>query len=75
VVLLARNFFIAWISQNVQYGFDVKIEELRTELRKNEERFKSELRDKEAEIATLRNSVLSGSANRQNFWAKGDLRL
>jgi len=43
----------------------VRLEELRAELRKNEERFKSDLREKEAEISTLRNSVLSGSATRQ----------
>jgi hypothetical protein len=43
----------------------VKLEELRAELRKNEERVKSDLRDKEDEISTLRKSVLSGSAGRQ----------
>jgi hypothetical protein len=38
---------------------------LRAELRKNEESFKSDLRDKEAEISTLRTNILSGSAGRQ----------
>jgi len=46
------------------------MEELRAELRKNEERFKSELRDKEAEIAALRNSILAGSVSRQSLLDK-----
>jgi hypothetical protein len=64
-VFLARNWLLAWISKGVQHHFDAKLEELRAELRKNEELFKSDLRDKEAEISTLRNTVLSGSAGRQ----------
>jgi len=39
-------------------------------VRKSEERFKSDLRDKEGEIATLRSSVLAGSANRQGLLDK-----
>jgi hypothetical protein len=64
-IFVGRNWLVAWISKGVQHQFDVKLEELRAELRKNEESFKSDLRDKEAEIATLRDSVLSGSAGRQ----------
>jgi hypothetical protein len=60
-----RNWLVAWISKGVQHRFDVRLEELRAELRKNEERVKSDLRNKEDEISTLRNSVLSGSAGRQ----------
>ncbi len=67
---VARNWLVAWISKGVEYRFDVKLEELRAELRKKEERLKSELRDREAEIATLRNSVLSGSASRQSLLDK-----
>ena len=52
-VYAGRNWLVAWISKGVQHGFDVKIEELRAELRKNEERYKSELRDREAETETL----------------------
>jgi hypothetical protein len=69
-VFLARNWLLAWISKGVQHRFDVKLEELRAELRKNEEGFKSDLRDKEAEISTLRNTVLSGSASRQGLLDK-----
>jgi hypothetical protein len=64
-IFLARNWLVAWISNSVQHRFNVKIEELRAELRKSEEGFKSDLRDKEAEISALRNSVLGGSASRQ----------
>jgi hypothetical protein len=52
--LLARNWVKARIEKGVQHRFDVKIEAVRAELRKSEESFKSDLRDKEAEIATLR---------------------
>jgi hypothetical protein len=62
---IARNWIKARIEKGVQHRFDVKIEEVRADLRKSEETLKSELRDKEAEIATLRNSVLAGSASRQ----------
>jgi hypothetical protein len=64
-IFVARNWFKARIEKGVQHHFDVQIEDVRAELRKSEERFKSELRDKEAEIATLRNTVLAGSASRQ----------
>jgi len=64
-IFVARNWLVAWISNSVQHRFNVEIEELRAELRKNEESFKSDLRDKEAEISTLRTNILSGSAGRQ----------
>ena len=71
IVLFAlRNFIVAWISKRVQYGFDTKIEELRTRLRTSEEQFKSDLREREAEITALRNNILSGSAGRQTLLDK-----
>jgi hypothetical protein len=69
-IFVARNWVVAWITKGVQHRFDVKIEEVRAELRKNEERFKSDLRDKESEISALRASVLSGSAGRQSLLDK-----
>jgi hypothetical protein len=45
--------------------FNEQIERVRSELRRNEEQFKADLQGKEAQISALRNSVLSGSANRQ----------
>ena len=53
-----------------QKVFDRQIEEVRAELRNSEERFKSGLRDRETEIATLRNSLLAGSAIRQALFDK-----
>lgn len=65
VGFIARHWIVATISKSVQHHFDRKLEEVRADLRKTEERFKSDLRDREAEIAGLRNAVLSGSAGRQ----------
>jgi hypothetical protein len=61
----ARHRILAHITNSVQHGFNVELEKVRTELRASEERLKSELRDKEAEISSLRANVLSGSASRQ----------
>jgi hypothetical protein len=48
-----------WITKGVQHKFDVKLENLR-----------SALREKEVEIGTLRNTVLSGSVSRQTLLDK-----
>ena len=64
-VFVARNWIKAGIEKSVQHGFDAKIETLRTELRKSEETFKSDLRSKESQISALRDGVLSGRAQRQ----------
>jgi hypothetical protein len=64
-IFLGRNWLKARIEKGIQHHFDLAIEEVRTEFRKSEERFKSDLRDKESEIATLRSNVLAGSAGRQ----------
>lgn len=65
VIFISRNWIIARLSKGVQHHFDRKIEELRADLRKSEEQYKSGLRDSEAKMAALRDSVLSGSAGRQ----------
>lgn len=70
VIFVGRNWLLARISKGVQHHFDLKLEEIRAELRKSEESFKSDLRDKENEIATLRSAVLAGSANRQSHLDK-----
>jgi hypothetical protein len=64
-IFLAKNWLVAWISNSVQHSFNLEMEELRAAFRASEERLKSDLRNKEDEISTLRNSVLSGSAGRQ----------
>jgi hypothetical protein len=45
-----RNWLKAWIERGVQFSFDTKLENIRADLRDSEERLKSELRTKEAEI-------------------------
>lgn len=69
-IFLARNWFKARIEKGVQHHFDVQIEAVRTDLRKSEERVKSDLRDKEAEITSLRQNILAGSAGRQSLLDK-----
>ncbi|MGA8583935.1 MAG: hypothetical protein WB715_08875 [Roseiarcus sp.] len=60
-----RTLIVGWITKGVEHDFNVKLENLRATLKTSEERLKSDLREKEAEIGTLRSSVLSGSAGRQ----------
>ncbi|GMO94526.1 hypothetical protein [Bradyrhizobium ottawaense] len=64
-IFIARNWLRARLEKGVQHGFDRKIEQMRAELRQSEERLKSGLRDRETEIASLRSTLLSGSAGRQ----------
>lgn len=66
-LFLGKNWIKASVENSVQHKFDTKIETLRTELRKNEAEFKSELRTKETQISALRDGVLSGRANRQSL--------
>jgi hypothetical protein len=64
-IFVGRNWLKARIEKGVQYHFDRQLEEIRAEFRSSEERLKSSLRDRESEIATLRSTVLAGSAGRQ----------
>src|SRR5262249_35351847 len=65
ILYFSRAWLIEQIKASVQHKFNEQLEELRSDLRKNEEKFKADLQSKEAEIAAFRTSVLSGSANRQ----------
>jgi hypothetical protein len=69
-VFVGRNWLKARIEKGVQHHFDRQIEGVRAELRQNEERLKSDLRDRESEISALRNTVLDGSASRQSMLDK-----
>ena len=62
---LGRNLIAARLTRSVQHEFDTKLESLRTELRKNEELFKADLKTKEAEIAVLRSGAMTAMASRQ----------
>ena len=64
-LFFSRQWLVARIEKGVQHGFDSRLEAIRAELRASEERLKSTLRDRENEIALLRNTVLAGSASRQ----------
>lgn len=69
-IFAGRNWIKARIEKGVQHRFDHRLEEIRAEFRASEERLKSNLRDRESEIATLRNTVLVGSAGRQSLLDK-----
>lgn len=62
---LGRNLIRARLTKSVEYEFNEKLEQVRTQLRESEERLKAELRAKEAEIAALRGGALSALASRQ----------
>jgi hypothetical protein len=64
-VFVGRNWLKARIERSVQHTFDQKMENIRADLRASEERLKSELRTKEAEISALRDGILSGRSQRQ----------
>lgn len=61
IFLIAHFVFTRWTEGRIKYSFDKKIEQLRNELRTNEEQFKSDLRTKEAEIAASGRSVKRAS--------------
>ncbi len=69
-LFFGRQWLVARIEKGVQHGFDSRLEAIRAELRASEERLKSTLRDRENEIALLRNTVLAGSASRQSLLDK-----
>jgi hypothetical protein len=64
-LFLGRNWLKARIERGVQYRFDEKLERLRSELRSSEESFRKALQEREVEISTLRENVLSGASNRR----------
>lgn len=67
IIFAGKTWIKNNIEQSVRHNFDQKIEEFRTDLRRNEEKFKSELRSKEASIAALRDGVLNGVGHRQSI--------
>ncbi|MGK7058056.1 hypothetical protein AB4853_16465 [Bradyrhizobium sp. 1050_B9_N1_2] len=69
-IFVGRNWLKARIERGVQFSFDNKLETVRMQMRKNEEAFKADLRNKEGEISLLRSSVLNGSASRQSLLDK-----
>lgn len=62
---LGKGLIVTRLKATVQHEFDLKLEELRAELRRSEESFKAVLRSKEMDIAALRGGALTAMANRQ----------
>ena len=60
----ARTWLKAFIERRVQFGMESQLEGVRGEIRKSEERVKSDLRSREAELASLREGVMGGRAAR-----------
>lgn len=65
VLWLCRNLIITRLTKSVEFEFNFKLEQLRTELREKEERLKADLRLKETEIASLRSGAMTAMASRQ----------
>ncbi len=62
---LGRELISTRLTKSVQHEFDKKIEAVKATLRESEERFKAQLREKEAEISALRSGALTVLASRQ----------
>lgn len=62
---LGRELISNRLTKSVQHDFDRKLELIRADLRASEERFKAQLREKEAEINALRSGTLTVLASRQ----------
>ena len=62
---LLRSVISTRLAKSVQHEFDSKLEALRTNLHKNEESFKADLRAKETQIEALRSTAMAGLAHRQ----------
>lgn len=65
VLWLGRNLIATRLTKSVEHEFNARLESLRSEIRKNEELFKADLRSKETEIATLRGGAITAMASRQ----------
>lgn len=61
----SRNLIITRLTNSVRHEYDQKIENLKAELRRNEEILKADLSAKASQIEALRNGVLSGLTTRQ----------
>ncbi len=66
-LFVGRNWLRSHIERSVQFGFDQKLEAIRSDLRTAEESFRSGIRSREAEIASLRDRVFSARANRTSL--------
>jgi hypothetical protein len=63
--VIVGTYYKAKVEKGIQHNFDQKLEELRAQLRRDEEQLKADLRTRDDEIAALRSGALSGMASRQ----------
>ena len=64
-IWLGRNLILTRLQRSVGHELDVKLEGIRSNLRESEERLRSELRAKEAEISLLKSGAMSALGDRQ----------
>ena len=62
---LFRNLIAARLTKSVEHEFNQKLEGIRSQFRDSEERLKSRIRAREAEVAALRTGALATMASRQ----------
>jgi len=75
LVFLFRNVLIARLNASVAHEFNQKLEGLRSELRKSEAEYNSELRKKELQIEAIRSAALSGALQRNSSQKMGTEEL
>jgi hypothetical protein len=63
--VIVGKYYKAKVEKGIQHNFDQKLEELRAQLRRDEEELKADLRSRDDEIAALRSGALSGMVSRQ----------
>ena len=63
--VIVGTYYKSRVEKGIQHNFDQKIEELKAQLRRDEEQLKADLRSRDDEIAALRSGALSGMASRQ----------
>lgn len=61
---LARKLIITRLTAAVQHEFNAKLERLQSELRQNEEQFANDLRQRDAQLAALREAAIAASTSR-----------
>ena len=66
VLWLARGLIEVRLKSSVQNEFDTKLERIRSDLRQSEESLKAQVREKEAEIGTLRETSMAALAARRS---------
>lgn len=62
---LGRKLLITRLTKSVEHEFNEKLETLKAEFRRGEERLRADIRAKEAEISSLRSGAMSALASRQ----------